>query len=227
MIIHNCEQGSVEWMLLRAGKATASEFHNLISPTWEPRKGEMVSTFVAEKAAEWWLGGPLPQFTGWDSEQGNVLESEARPWASLELNQEIQKVGFITTDDGLAGCSPDGLLPGCGVEIKCLQPEHHVKCLLRGGVPKEYGAQIHGGMWVTGYTQWKLVLYSRTFPSIILDVQRDEEIQDVITEALSDFLARLEAAKERLTEVNGGPPKRRKSLEQVSEEFLLGREINV
>lgn len=204
MKIHKVEQGSPEWLTLRAGKATASEFDNLVSPTWEIRKGETPAKYVATKAAEIWVGGPLLGLSTWATNQGKILEAEALPWLQMELNRTIERVGFVTGDSDRVGCSPDGLLPDCGIEIKCLQPVHHVSCLLKGELPREFSAQVHGGMYVTGLDRWKLCLYSRQFPSLIFDVARDEKIISVIDEAVTLFLDRLDRAVERLKELNGG-----------------------
>lgn len=207
------EQGSVEWMRARAGIPTASELDNIISPTWKIRTGEMPKSYLAAKLAEAWLGGPLIGFNVFDVEQGRILEEEARPWLELELNTEIARVGLCTTDDGSVGCSPDGIIwsedEGCGVEIKCPQPTAHVKYLLRGEVPPEYLAQIHGGMYVTGFKEWKFLSYSRGFPKLLLTVERNEEIQTQIGQALFNFLQDFSEGFERLSEINGGPPKRR------------------
>lgn len=204
-------QGSVEWMQARAGIPTASEFDNLISPTGEIRKGQMPQSYLAKKLAEWWLGGPLPCFNSFDMEQGSILENEAVPWYELEYSQKVDRVGLITTDDGLIGCSPDGLLgDDGGIEIKCPQPETHVKYLIGGVLPPEYVAQVHGAMFVTGRPWWRFLSYRRHFPAFMLHVERDEEIQDALAEALAQWLAKFEAAKERMIAINGGEPPRRR-----------------
>lgn len=212
------EQGSVEWMQARAGIPTASEFDNLISPTWKIRTGEMPKSYLAAKLAEAWLGGPLIGFNVFDVDQGRILEEEARPWLELELNTDIARVGLCTTDDGRVGCSPDGIVwnPNeelhCGVEIKCPQPTAHVRYLLAGGVPTEYLAQIHGGMYVTGLASWKFLSYRRGFPKLLLTVERNDQIQEQIGQAVFNFLEDFSEAFERLCEINGGfPPKRKPS----------------
>ena len=54
------QQNSLEWLVARSGLPTASEFDNLISPKFEPRKGQMPESYLAQKLAERWIGGPLP-----------------------------------------------------------------------------------------------------------------------------------------------------------------------
>jgi hypothetical protein len=138
-----------------------------------------------------------------------MLEEEALPWLELELETAIDRVGFVTRDDGRVGCSPDGLVRNhFGVEIKCPQPTQHVKNLLNGAVPGEYLAQIYGGMYVTGLEEWKFLSYRRGFPKLLVTVKRDEEIMDRIHEALFNFLAEFDRAMKCIIDMNGGPPKR-------------------
>lgn len=209
MIVHTeFKQGSVEWMMARAGIPTASEFDALITPKGARRTGEMPKTYVAKKVAEVWQGGPLPTFQGNDMEQGQILESEAIPWYELEYGT-VTRVGFITTDDKRTGCSPDGLLgEDGGIEIKCPEAHTHVKYLINGVLPDDYFAQVHGCMYVTGRKWWRFLSYRRGFPAFRLTVERDEKIQEAIALALDMFHADFDLAMERITAINGGPPRR-------------------
>lgn len=208
MIIHDEPQGSIEWAIRRAGIPTASEFKSLITPTGAHRKGEMLRSYVASKVAEKWQGGPLPTFYGNDMEQGELLESEALPWLSLQYGWEVQRTGLITTDDGRVGCSPDGLLLDGGLEIKCPAAHTHCKYLINGELPDDYFAQVHGCMFVTGRLWWNFVSYRRNFPDFILRVERDEKVQESIADAIDIFYGEFDLAMQRLTEINGGPPRR-------------------
>jgi hypothetical protein len=174
----------------------------------------MPARLLATKLAERWLG-PLPSFgggTAWSAEQGNLLEQEALPFFTFEYGIRIERPGFITDDAGKCGCSPDGLIHDgtIGLEVKCLQPVHHCACVVNGTLPKDFFAQIHFSMHVTGFSEWKLFLYHRSLPKMLLTIPRDEEIQDTIAEAIELFHAKLDAGWSKLLELNGGiePPKR-------------------
>lgn len=209
MIIHPAPQNSLEWLQARSGVLTASEFSELVDTKFEMRTGEMPKTLLARKLAEKWLGHPLPGWTTVDMEIGTMLEEEAIPYFSLETGQEVQRVGLVTTDDGRAGASPDGLIgKDGGLECKCPRAETHVKYLLAGKVPNDYLAQVHGGMFVTGRDWWKFMSYSRHLPALILHVEADEEIQLALGTAIEKFLGALDAGYDRLCEINGGPPVR-------------------
>lgn len=209
MIIHPAEQGSVEWMKARSGIPTASEFDQIVTPEFKLRTGQMPATYLAKKVSEAWLGGPLPSFNVFDMDQGRILEEEAIPFFELEHDLQISRVGLVTTDDGRIGCSPDGLLgEDGGIEIKCPDVHTHVGYLLGGILPKDYAAQVHGAMFVTGRTHWTFMSYRRKFPPLVLTINRDEKIQGRIAEALDQFLEQFGRAVMRLQELNGGPPLR-------------------
>lgn len=211
MKIINCEQNSLEWMIARAGVVTASEMDALISPLWKIRTGDGVQTYLAQKLAEQWIGGPLPSIQGtFDMEQGKILEEEARPFYTLTTGEEVTPVGFITSDDGKFGCSPDGLIgETSGIEIKCPKMETHIRYLLDGELPKQYAAQVHFSMFVTGRSSWRFMSYRRNFPPLIITIKRDDEIAETIAEALAGFFDQLEAAMDKLVKLNGGLPNQR------------------
>lgn len=208
MKIVQCEQRSVDWMLARAGIPTASEFDQILTPKLEPRKGEMPKSYMHKKLAEWWLGGPLADFNTFDMDQGNILEQEAIPWYSLEYNAEVKRVGFVTTDDGKVGCSPDGIVEWGGLEIKCPAIHTHFGYVLDGELPDKYAAQVYGSLFVTGMDQWVFLSYHRKTPNLVLKIKRDEAINARIGEALDSFLNKFEMEKDRLMEIHGGPPPR-------------------
>lgn len=209
MKIHPAQPNSLEWMAARAGVVTASEFDNIVTPLFAIRTGQMPFTYLAQKVAEKWIGGPLPGFSSIDMEIGSVLEEKAIPLFQMETGYKVERVGLITSDDGKVGCTPDGLLadPVAGLECKCPRDETHVKYLLNGALPLEYAAQVHGAMYVTGRQLWYFMSYARGFPPFILKVKRDEKIIAVIDDAIRSeggFLDRLEDAFEQLVQANGG-----------------------
>ena len=205
MKIHNCEQLSIEWVRHHFGIPTASALDNLLTPNFELRKGEMPNTYVCKKVAEVIQNRPVIDLStsSFMMEQGMILESEARPWFELEYDKKVKTVGFITTDDGRCGCSPDGLIlnDDCGIEIKCPSAPIHVKYLVNGALPKEYACQVMASMFVTGFKKWIFVSYRRGFPALVLEIHRDEKAMSAIASAIDSFHADFERAMERIANI--------------------------
>lgn len=179
----------------------------------------MPESYLAHKLAERWLGYPLQSFDGGAMEQGSILEDEAVPWYELENRVTLDRPGFITTDDGTFGCSPDGVVWGedYGLELKCPQPNTHVKWLIDGGCPDKHILQCQGGMYVTERAHWMFVSYCRGFPPLAVHVERDEEIQEQIFKATTVFADRFKAEWAKLVERNGGKEPKRKAPKPVVE----------
>jgi hypothetical protein len=205
----NVTQGTPEWHRLRRGVVTASEVDALITPEWRARTGEGVRTYLCQKLAER-LMAPEPADAedvggapSWAADQGHVLEEMALPWFEFETGLHVERVGFCLSDDGQIGCSPDGLIgEDSGIETKCPQPANQVRYLLAGGVPKQYHAQVHFSMLVTGRPSWWFVSYSRDLPKLAVRVDRDEGIQAKLREVVAAFLDQMDRELPRLLELS-------------------------
>lgn len=225
--IIDCQQNTPEWFRARVGIPTASEFSTLVTAkTRKPSTGEGVRSYGAKKLAERWLGRPVDTFVGsFAMEQGSILEDEAIPAFELDTGLEGKRVGFVLSDCGRFGCSPDLLLHGSGVEAKCPRPETHVGYLLKGVCPDDYFAQCQGGILVTGFPHWWFVSYARGFPLLVVKVMRDAEYQQVLAESLDSFCDDLDANYRRLVEINGADPRQKsKALIELEQYFELSTE---
>lgn len=211
MKIHDCEQGSLEWFQLRAGKVTASEIDALLSPEFEIRKGNGVQTYAYQKAGEAYHAMKSPNtpivsgYSSWAMEQGKETEDEARRIVAFENEAagfaRLQDAGFVEHDDGRCGCSPDALIgDDGGLELKCPEITNHTRYYCEKILPKEYAAQVHMSLYVTGRAWWRFVSYRRKFPRFTLTVQRDEAICAKIQEALTGFYKAYDAAMAKLKE---------------------------
>ncbi len=201
MKIHDCQQKTDEWFALRAGIPTASEFHRFMNDDGTLRQNKKktglsdgAETYLNEKIAERILGHVLPSFSSGNMEQGDILESEAIPFLELQHRISISRVGFITTDDGKSGCSPDGIIgPKRGVEIKCPLAQTHVGYLREGILPDDYVLQVHGSIWVAEADEWMFASYKRGFREFVMTVERDEKLCEKIGESVAEFNAKLDA----------------------------------
>ena len=229
MKIHrDIEQGSPEWSILRSGKVTASEMDSLVTPLGKVKTGDGPKSYLMQKLAETWIGGGLPSVQGiWDMEQGNLLETYARPAFTLETGLQVEQVAFIESDDGLSGSSPDGLIGDhTGLEIKSPKIETHIRYLLDGTLPADYVLQVQGSMHVTGFKQWYFCSFRRNFPPFILKVERDEAMQAAISQALSAFWKSFDESMVRLIRANGGPPSQRnRGLQPFPKRYEMGIDV--
>ena len=151
MKIHDVEQNTPEWEVLRAGKPTASCFDSLVTSTGAPSKS--MQGYAIELAGEMYAGRPLDTWNGNKyTDYGHEIEDEARLAYEMRTGNTVEQVGFITDDLELYGCSPDGLVGDDGMaEIKCL-PKKHIPSLLywkkHGKAPPERIAQTQGQIMI-------------------------------------------------------------------------------
>lgn len=201
-------QGTPEWLKVRAGIPTASEVSRLVTPAeMKVSTGKGVASYLAVKLAERWIGRPLDaSFKSFAMDNGTVLEEHTLPKFELETGLELERVGFVTTDDGWFGCSPDSLIAGAmaGLECKCPKPETHVGYLLAGELPSDYLGQVQGSMYVTGADHWWFMSYAPGFPELIVKVERDAKYIAVLEKAVWAFREKIERGWELLLKLNGG-----------------------
>lgn len=210
-MIHDVEQRSPEWYALRLGKPTASEFGKLVTSKGERSKS--LDTYALTLAAELYVGAPVDAWEGNDwTERGRELEDKALAFYAFMQDVEIQRVGFVTDDAGLFGCSPDALVESDGLaEVKCLKAENHVKTILyhqeHGRCPPDYVQQAQGQMMICDRAWCDTIFYH---PSLPLLVVRQEPIPSVWTglhDALNEVMRRRDTALAALRRQAGEPAK--------------------
>lgn len=198
MKIIDCKQGETGWMLARCGVITASEIDALVTPLWAVKTGEKVETYLHKKLAERLLGYMGETGSTFAMDQGNIIEKIAVPfWEAV--HGPVTRVGFVTTDDGLCGCSPDALVgDNEGLEVKSPQNPNHLKYLLGGVLPPSYAPQIQFSLWVTGRRAWNFMSFSVHLPPLIVRVEPDPRAFAAFEAATSALLADLSQAESRV-----------------------------
>ncbi len=195
MKIHNVDQGSDAWKELRAGLPTASCASRIVTPT-------MKVSAASRKYLCWLIAesiiGPADECdTKW-MQRGTALETEAIRFYEYDQDVDVQRVGFITLDDGSFGCSPDGLIgEDGGVEIKTPTAGGHVENIL--GMSTAYMPQVQACMWVTERKWWDLLSFNPGMPRVIVRVPRDEVYISKLKAALEVFIPELAARREEVT----------------------------
>ncbi len=192
-------QRSPEWWAIRRGIPTASGFSRIITSKGEPASAQ--AGYIAELVAEAVSDQPLPNyqpFRGKAVNDGLANEDEARRWYELEHGVEVTQVGFCLSDCDRYGCSPDGLVgDDGGIELKCPALKTHAAYAIKGTLPNQYKAQVHGSLIVTGRPWWAFVSYADGLSPFVVRVVPDEFTEKLRTE-LMKFLDKLDEAKARM-----------------------------
>lgn len=195
-VIHRCQQGSPEWVALRLGKPTASRFDMLMTPGGKP--SDSAVRLRNELIAEYLIGEPIDGESSGFMERGSKLEERAVAFYEMQRDVDVERVGFISTDDGRAGCSPDGLVgENVGVEIKCPSAAVHVGYMLDGAGNK-YRAQVQGSLMISEREFWDFLSFHPTMPPALVRCVRDEPFIKTLRAVLDEFCDRLAAAREEL-----------------------------
>lgn len=159
MQIHNVEQGSDAWKVLRKGKMTASNAQAI------GNIGKGLDTYILDLMADSLSSGEFENYTNAHMERGNDLEASARSIYELETGQTVEQVGFVEYND-FVGCSPDGLIgEDGGIEIKCQADKKHFRLILNGEkeIDSSYIWQIQMNLLVTGRQWWIFAAYNPNF----------------------------------------------------------------
>lgn len=190
MIWHDVEGDSQQWHELRLGIPTASEFHRIVTP----RKltiSSQAEGYLYRLLAEWLTGQELPSYESDYMTLAKENEPRARKAYEMLTGSEVTNGGFFTTDDGLIGCSPDGLVGADGdLEIKCPALNTHIGYALNGP-GDDYRLQVQGRLMIHGrewcdFFPWNplLTVPPRRF-------YRDEKVIDTLRRVLAAFVEQM------------------------------------
>ena len=216
MKIIDVEQGSPEWQAARRGIPTASEFEKILTPTGKP--SGQAAKYAYKLAVETLLGevydeqgrvvgdiSNLPAIV-----RGKMLEPQAAADYEFELGVSTRKIGFITTDDGRAGASPDRLintgsdLRGA-VEFKCPYPHTHM-AYLQEGFDSDYVVQAQGQILICELDFVDRVSYLPGAPTVRVRTWRDDAFCKALGDALVRFSDTLENVLRKAREAGPWTP---------------------
>lgn len=150
----SAEQGSLEWLMERCGKVTASRMADVMATI---KTGEAASraNYRAELVAQRLTGQLKAGFTNAAMQWGTDTEPFARAAYEIKYGTIVEEVGFIPHPTiMMSGASPDGLVGTGGmIEIKCPNTATHIAFLLDGKIPMKYQLQMAWQMACCG-RQW-------------------------------------------------------------------------
>lgn len=203
-IYHNYfEQRSAEWYRMRLGIPTASEMDRIITPTGKPSK--QATGYMNRLLAEWVLGEPIE--SEYDSpymQAGRDNEAAAVKAFEFQTGLETSEIGFVTTDDGMAGCSPDRLVSDMGtLELKCPAPHTQISYLMQESVADEYRIQVQAQLWICEREKSWVSSYHPKLPPVILEIPRDDDLISKIADAVREFCDLLLQKRESLERTFG------------------------
>lgn len=173
-------QGSEEWLEIRKGVATCSEFSNIITPA-RGEESKSIPKYAKKLALELFYEKLKEEsFKSPAMLAGNELEKVARQLYQEKTFNIVEEVGFIKSDCGNFGFSPDGLIDEDGIiEIKTLEAEAHSEIILNNHMPLDYKCQIQGGLWISGRKWCDFIAYNHYCKNdskklLIFRIERDE-----------------------------------------------------
>ena len=197
-IIHrNIEQGSAEWFAVRIGKPTASMAHKIVTPTGKlsEQRHAYMYRLIAERLLLESMDDPLHIE---HIERGKAYEPYAAQQFAFLENCELETVGFVESDDGLLGCSPDRLIKDRNeaVEIKCPAPWTQIGRLV-DGIGADYKPQVQMQLLVGEFDRIHFYSYQPRMPPFHIITLRDKGYQAILKQHLYDFADELEAKTEK------------------------------
>lgn len=199
MIIIDCKQGEDEWFAEKAGVPSAGSFKKIVDSTGKPSKSRV--DYLDQLADEAIRGSVERGYQSGPMSVGIEREEESRSLYELIHGVEVKQVGFIYPDEQKKyGCSPDGLPPGKGLEIKNPLGKTHVKYLRENKLPTGVGyfQQIQGSLLITGFDVWDFMSYVPGHKPFILQVERDEQFIAKLRAELDKFCLELAVMVRRL-----------------------------
>lgn len=207
-IFENVEQGSEEWLMLRLGVPTASNFSIMMANGADGEASKTRAKLMRVMAGEILTGRPGEgKIVTAAMQRGKDMEQEARQHYIDTHFVEVRQVGFMRRklpSGRYVGCSPDALIGDRkALEIKTMAPDLMIERLEKGaGMPTEHRAQVHGTMWVGDLSEVDLLLFYSGMPvapkftvkrdsTYIAEISRAVEIFEFETRQLVDKIRRM------------------------------------
>lgn len=251
-LLYECTQGSPEWLAMRAGVVTASEFVKARGRMKVARDGkakgdptDVCLDYAFQKSIERISRVPLDEnHQTWQMKRGHQMEPHARMAHEDRLARKggdlasmmVMPAGFMTTPDGLFGCSVDGLVgEHGGAEYKCLASAKKLRKVILDDDISDYLDQVMGCLWISGRDWWHFALYCPALKPIglefqMVEVQRDDDYIESLERDLLSFVKIVDEYEEELRTrgaaavAEAAEEVRRRLSEEVSEQEPVGED---
>lgn len=189
MIHHQHEQGSPEWLAARRGVVTGSRFKDARDKLKGGQPSKACIAYAHDLARER-CGGTAPsKFQNAAMRTGTEQEPLARLAYEARTGNLVEEVGFFTTEDGVFGLSPDGLIDDDGVlEIKTMVSSDTLFTAVADGDVSAYMDQCLGYLWLLGRQWVDLVLWAPDLDHMaLIRITRDEDAIEALEADLIAF----------------------------------------
>ena len=196
------EQGSQEWLALRAGKVTASKAADVMSSITTAGYRNYLADLVVERLT----GNKTESFTNAAMQWGVDQEQLARAEYEVKTGSFVDQIAFVEHPTIVnLGCSPDGLVGDDGlIEIKCPNTATHIDYVMQDKVPTKYIPQIQCQLAVTGRKWCDFVSFDPRLPDglqiLIVRLERDDEYIEKLEARVIKFLDEVNSAVTGLKE---------------------------
>lgn len=198
IIVDSVEQGTAEWLELKTGVPSTSNFDKIIKNDGGPSKQS--KKYMYQLIGEKMLGYIPEAYSNKTMERGNELEGDAREFYQFINDVEVKQVAVVYKDDKKQYlCSPDGLVGKDGlIEIKCPLLPTHIEYLINNELPPKYFQQVQGQLFVTGRNWVDFISYYPGLKPLVVRVKRDGEFIKKLEIELQLFCEGLEKTLKRI-----------------------------
>ncbi len=201
IVVRDIKQGSDEWLALRVGVLTASNFHKVTMKGRGGKDSVTRAALIDQLATERITGRSAEEgYSNYWMDRGKEREDLARSLYEFQTGNEVEQVGFIYMDDDRRiGCSPDGLIADDGgTEIKSPKLSTHLG-YIRYGIDSHL-PQVQGNMMVSGRKWWDFNSYcpESHIELWTVRVERDEEYIEQLLIACKLLLAEVDHVEQEL-----------------------------
>jgi putative phage-type endonuclease len=144
--LRKLNQKSVEWLIARRGRVTASRCADVIGKSEKTKKYYAARyDYLMELTVEHVTGRAIEHYVSQAMEWGIEQQPFAQAAFEMRMDVSVDDVGLIVhPKNDLFAASPDGLIGETGlVEFKCPTTRVHLEYLEAGIVPAEYIPQLN------------------------------------------------------------------------------------
>ncbi len=199
-IFHDVDQSEQEWLDLRLGFVTASNFACIMANNGKAF-GEPAKKYAMRVALESETKQSVETYSNAFMDRGIELEPLARSQYEDDNMVQVSNGGFM--EFGTFGASSDGLVGDDGmIEIKSVIYSTHYERFIKGGADPKYKYQMQGQMWVYDRKYCDFVSFCPEFPKrknlYVFRVDRDEEMIEQMRERLDEFVKLVDEYKEKI-----------------------------